>query len=66
VKSADLGGHDGHLEIDLNFAYHPSCVHDPSWSCPLAPPGERVDLPIEAGERLDDDRAGAGLIEVAT
>jgi uncharacterized protein len=66
VKSADLGGEDGHLEIDLNFAYHPSCAHDPTWSCPLAPPDERVELPIEAGERLDRDRADAGMIEVAT
>ncbi len=52
VKSADLGGSDGQLEIDLNFAYHPSCVHDASWSCPLAPADDRVGVRIEGGERL--------------
>jgi uncharacterized protein len=66
VKSADLGGEDGHLEVDLNFAYHPSCVHDDAWSCPLAPPGERLGVAVEGGERLDDDRADEGMAEVAT
>ena len=39
VKGADLGGVDGELVIDLNFAYNPSCAYDPAWVCPLAPPG---------------------------
>lgn len=52
VKSADLGGDDANLVVDLNFAYHPSCVHDPTWSCPLAPADERLPVAIEAGERL--------------
>ncbi|HSK24771.1 MAG TPA: DUF1684 domain-containing protein [Egicoccus sp.] len=52
VKSADLGGDDAHLLVDFNFAYHPSCVHDPAWSCPLAPADERLPVAIEAGERL--------------
>jgi uncharacterized protein (DUF1684 family) len=53
-KSADLGpGRDGaSLVIDFNFLYHPSCRYDPQWQCPLAPPGNRVAAPIEAGERL--------------
>jgi uncharacterized protein len=66
AKSADLGGGDGHLELDLNFAYHPSCAHDPAWSCPLAPPGERLAIPVTAGERLDDDRAEEPVVELAT
>jgi uncharacterized protein len=50
-KSADLGGTaDGQLVLDFNFAYHPSCHYDPAWSCPLAPPGNRLEVAIEAGE----------------
>ncbi|MBU1493015.1 MAG: DUF1684 domain-containing protein [Actinobacteria bacterium] len=52
AKGADLG-HDGERVIlDFNFAYHPSCVHDPRWSCPLAPPEGRLPVPIHGGERL--------------
>lgn len=54
VKGADLGSTDDSVTLDFNFAYHPSCVHDPRWSCPLAPPGNRLSVPIEAGERLGD------------
>jgi uncharacterized protein (DUF1684 family) len=60
VKSADLGGSGEGLEIDLNFAYHPSCAHDQAGSCPLAPPDERVAVRIEAGERLGDGGPVAG------
>jgi uncharacterized protein len=66
VKSADLGGTDGQLEVDLNFLYHPSCAHDPSWSCPLAPADEALPVAIEAGERLGDDLAADHAVEVAT
>ncbi|RZU34307.1 DUF1684 domain-containing protein [Blastococcus saxobsidens] len=52
VKGADLGGNDGRLVVDLNFAYHPSCAYDPRWSCPLAPEGNRVEAPVAAGELL--------------
>jgi uncharacterized protein (DUF1684 family) len=52
VKGADLGGSDGHLVIDLNFAYNPSCAYDPAWACPLAPPGNIVPVPVEAGELM--------------
>lgn len=54
AKSADLGGdrERGTLILDFNFAYQPSCAFDPIWACPLAPPENRLDLPIRAGERL--------------
>ncbi len=54
AKGADPGGDvaSGHLTVDFNFAFHPSCAFDPAWSCPLAPPENRLDLAIEAGERL--------------
>jgi uncharacterized protein len=51
AKGADLGGSDGRLVIDLNFAYHPSCRYDDRWQCPLAPPGNVVAAPVEAGEQ---------------
>jgi uncharacterized protein (DUF1684 family) len=53
VKGADLGGSGGRLVVDFNYAYHPSCTYDPKWSCPLAPPANRLEVPIRAGERLE-------------
>jgi uncharacterized protein (DUF1684 family) len=52
AKGADLGSSDGELVIDFNYAYHPSCVYDPRWSCPLAPQENWLSMPIPAGERL--------------
>lgn len=52
VKGADLGREGRKLVLDFNFAYHPSCVHDSRWSCPLAPPENNLDHPIRVGERL--------------
>ncbi|MGZ4644398.1 MAG: DUF1684 domain-containing protein [Blastococcus sp.] len=52
IKGADLGGDAERLVVDLNFAYHPSCTYDPRWSCPLAPEGNRIAVPVPAGEQL--------------
>ena len=60
AKSADLGGDAaggapgmaGTLIIDFNFSYQPSCAFDARWACPLAPPENRLDIAIRAGERL--------------
>jgi uncharacterized protein (DUF1684 family) len=52
VKGADLGERDGRLVLDFNFAYNPSCVYSARWACPLAPPANRLDVPIRAGERV--------------
>lgn len=53
VKGADLGAQrDGRLVLDFNFAYHPSCHYAPQWSCPLAPPGNRLEAAIPVGELL--------------
>jgi uncharacterized protein (DUF1684 family) len=54
VKGADLGGVDGRIVIDLNYAYHPSCVYSPRWSCPLAPRENWLRAAIPAGERLPE------------
>lgn len=51
VKGADLGSRGGSLVLDLNFAYNPSCAYDPAWACPLAQPGNVVDVDVPVGER---------------
>jgi uncharacterized protein (DUF1684 family) len=52
AKGADLGGSEHTLVIDLNFLYHPSCRYDSAWVCPLAPEQNRIETPVQAGERL--------------
>jgi hypothetical protein len=54
LKSADHGieAASGELIVDLNMAFHPSCVYDPRWACPLAPPENRLPVAVTAGERL--------------
>jgi hypothetical protein len=54
VKGADLGWDGGRLVLDLNFAYNPSCAYDPRWACPLAPPGNRLSVPVRGGELAYD------------
>jgi hypothetical protein len=43
---------DGTYTLDLNLAYHPTCVFSPYYSCPLTPEENRLAVRIEAGERL--------------
>jgi uncharacterized protein len=43
---------DGTYALDFNLAYHPLCVYDPKYSCPLTPAENRLPVRIEAGERL--------------
>ena len=43
---------DGTYVLDFNLAYHPSCVYDARFSCPLTPAENRLPVRIEAGERL--------------
>ncbi len=55
AKGADLGpglSTPGTIVVDFNFAFQPSCAFDPRWACPLAPPENRLDVPIRAGERM--------------
>ena len=54
VKGADHGGDpdSGELLLDFNLAYHPSCVYDARWNCPLAPPENTLAEPVRVGERL--------------
>jgi uncharacterized protein (DUF1684 family) len=50
AKGADLGSSGDTFVLDFNFAYHPSCVYDPKWTCPLAPLSNRLTAAVEAGE----------------
>ncbi|TMC07776.1 MAG: DUF1684 domain-containing protein [Chloroflexi bacterium] len=50
AKGADLGSIGDALILDFNFAYHPSCVYDAGWVCPLAPLANRLTSAVEAGE----------------
>ena len=58
AKGADLGTDGDELNLDFNYAYHPSCVYDPIWSCPLAPQENWLPIPINAGERLPASKRG--------
>src|SRR5262245_38233188 len=58
VKGADLGGGEGRLILDFNFAYNPSCAYDPAWACPLAPAGNTLARPLLAGELMPPASAG--------
>ncbi len=57
VKGADLGMEDDRLVLDFNFAYNPSCAYDPAWLCPLAPPANRLDVPLRYGEKTPTQSA---------
>ena len=54
AKSHDLGVDEatGDLILDFNFAIQPSCAFDPRWACPLAPPENRLEIEVRAGERV--------------
>ena len=42
---------DGKVELDFNKAYNPPCAFTPFATCPLAPPENRLDLRVTAGEK---------------
>ena len=37
--------------LDFNLAYNPSCAYNPSFSCPIPPRENHLNLKIKAGER---------------
>ncbi|WP_412070286.1 DUF1684 domain-containing protein [Rubrivirga sp. IMCC43871] len=42
----------GRYALDLNRAYHPYCVYNVSYSCPLPPAENTMSTDVPAGERL--------------
>jgi uncharacterized protein (DUF1684 family) len=49
--AGDLAAAD-ELPLDFNLAYHPFCVYNDAFACPLAPPENTLEVRVEAGERL--------------
>ena len=42
----------GIYDLDFNRAYHPFCVFDVRYECPIPPVENRLKIPIRAGEKL--------------
>ncbi|MGK4580393.1 DUF1684 domain-containing protein [Kitasatospora sp. HPMI-4] len=42
---------DGHTVLDLNRAYLPPCAFSDHFICPFPPPGNRLTIAVEAGEK---------------
>jgi uncharacterized protein len=42
---------DGKVEVDFNKAYNPPCAYNPYTTCPLPPPGNRMQVEVPAGEK---------------
>jgi uncharacterized protein len=42
----------GFYDLDFNRAYHPYCVYNPTFDCPVPPRENRLAVAIPAGERL--------------
>ena len=45
-------GPDGRMVIDFNRAENPPCAFTPYATCQLAPPANRLDLVVAAGEQV--------------
>jgi uncharacterized protein len=42
----------GIYDLDFNRAYHPFCLYNATYDCPIPPRENRLRIPIRAGERL--------------
>ncbi len=42
----------GVYDLDFNRAYHPFCVFNATYDCPVPPRENRLGIPVRAGERL--------------
>ncbi len=42
------------LKLDFNLAYNPYCAYNPTFSCPLPPRENVLDIPIPVGEKNFD------------
>jgi len=42
---------DGEWILDFNKAYNPWCVYSETYTCPLVPPENWLEIPINAGEK---------------
>lgn len=51
VQASDLSQR-APVVLDFNKAYNPPCVFTPWATCPLPPPSNRLELRVEAGEKM--------------
>lgn len=42
------------VALDFNLAYHPFCVYNDAFVCPIPPAENALDVRVEAGERLPE------------
>lgn len=49
---ADVDGDT--VNLDFNLAYNPPCAFTPFATCPLPPRGNRLEVPVSAGEKYDE------------
>ena len=42
----------GLYQIDFNYAYNPYCAYNKEYECPYPPPGNRLKIPIQVGEKV--------------
>jgi len=54
----------GIYEVDFNRAYHPYCVYNVSYECPIPPPENRLKVSISAGEKLKKSEVSSLKSEV--
>lgn len=47
----DMPDAQGKVTVDFNHGYNPPCAFTAFATCPLPPPENRLDLPVEAGEK---------------
>jgi uncharacterized protein len=48
----------GLYDLDFNRAYHPYCLYNSAYDCPIPPRENRLSIPIRAGERLKPGQFG--------
>jgi len=48
----------GLYDLDFNRAYHPFCVYNVNWDCPVPPKENHLPVAIRAGERLPAGKLG--------
>ena len=46
---------DERILVDFNYAYNPYCAYNPHWSCPIPPVENRLQAPIQGGEKSFPD-----------
>ncbi|MFC6100642.1 DUF1684 domain-containing protein [Olivibacter domesticus] len=49
LRKSDIKGDE--LEVDFNMAYNPYCAYSAGYNCPIPPPENAINVPIQAGEK---------------